>query len=141
MKTLLTGCLVLGGALWLPHTAGAAKDKAAAEAVIAHDVYFTLNENSPEARKKMVDACKKYLSKHPGTLYFAAGPRADDLKGQFNDQQFDVALHIYFKNKAALDKYIDSAKHHKFIDENKDSWKKVRVFDSEVEQSSASEEK
>jgi hypothetical protein len=101
--------------------------------MLAHDVYITLKDHSPEARKKLVEACRKHLSNHPGELFFAAGTRAEDFSRDVNDRDFDVSLHIYFKDKAAHDKYQDSARHHKFIDENQDSWKKVRVFDSQVE--------
>ncbi|HEV3256100.1 MAG TPA: Dabb family protein [Gemmataceae bacterium] len=141
MKLLLICCLALGLAVSMPHVASSADEKAAAEGAIAHDVYFTLKDSSPEARKKLVDACKKYLTKHPGTLYFGAGARAEDYKQESNDQEFDVALHIGFKNKEAYAKYRDSAKHRKFIEELKDGWKKVRVFDSHIEQPGASEEK
>ena len=41
-----------------------------------------------------------------------------------------MALTIVFENKAAHDKYQDHKRHLEFIKENKDSWKKVRVFDS-----------
>jgi hypothetical protein len=102
--------------------------------MIAHNVFFSLKDNAPEAKKKLVDACKEHLSKHPGTVFFAAGTRAEDLKRPVNDQDFDVGLHIVFKNRAAHDKYQESPRHLKFIEENKDSWKKVRVFDSEIEQ-------
>ena len=98
--------------------------------MLAHDVYFALKNNSSEAKSKLVEACQKYLSKHPGEVFFAAGTRAEDLQREVNDRDFDVALHIYFKDKAAHDKYQDSERHRQFIDENKDNWKKVRVFDS-----------
>lgn len=100
--------------------------------MLAHDVYFTLKDNTAEARNKLVEACKKYLSKHPGEVFFAAGTRAEDLQREVNDRDFDVALHIYFKDKAAHDTYQDSERHRQFIDENKDNWKKVRVFDSVI---------
>ena len=50
-----------------------------------------------------------------------------------NDVQFDVALHIVFKDIASHDKYAVAKRHKQFIAENKDNWKKVRVFDSIVE--------
>jgi hypothetical protein len=100
--------------------------------MVAHDVFFTLNDNSDAARKKLVDACKKYLSKHTGAVFFAAGTRAADFDRPVNDRDFDVSLHIYFQDKAAHDKYQDSERHQQFIAENKDNWKKVRVFDSLV---------
>src|SRR5437773_517981 len=65
---------------------------------IAHMVYFTLNDNSAPAQKKLVEACQKYLSKHPGTVYFSAGMLAADLKRPVNDTDWDVALHLVFKD-------------------------------------------
>ena len=53
-----------------------------------------------------------------------------------NDRDFDVALHLVFKNKAAHDKYSTAERHMKFIEETKANWKKVRVFDSYLEVSS-----
>ena len=50
-----------------------------------------------------------------------------------NDRDFDVALHVVFKDKAAHDEYQKTARHLKFIEENQANWKKVRVFDSGVE--------
>src|SRR5262249_6533700 len=101
--------------------------------MLVHNVYFSLKDNSPDARKKLVAACKKYLAKHPGTAYFAAGTLCEEVKRPVNDVDFDVALHLVFKNKDAHDKYQDADLHKQFIEENKDNWKKVRVFDSVVE--------
>ncbi len=101
--------------------------------MLSHDVYFSLKDNSPEAKKKLVAACKKYLSGHQGEVFFAAGTLAESLKREVNDVQFDVALHIVFKDMASHDKYQEAKRHQQFIDENKDNWKKVRVFDSIVE--------
>lgn len=105
-----------------------------ADRLLAHNVYFSLKDKSPEAKKKLVDACKKYLSKHPGTVFFAAGTLCEELSRPVNDRDFDVALHVVFKDKASQDKYQDAPLHLQFIQENKANWTKVRVFDSEVEQ-------
>lgn len=102
--------------------------------ILAHDVYFSLKDNSAESKSKLVEACKKHLSKHEGEVFFAAGTLAEDFQREINDRDFDVALHIFFKGKAAHDKYQSSKRHLQFIDENKEGWKKVRVFDSMVRQ-------
>lgn len=104
--------------------------------MLAHDVYFSLNDNSPEARQKLVNACKKYLSGHPGTVWFAAGPLAEEFQREVNDRGFDVALHLVFKSKAAHDEYATAERHLQFIQENKANWKQVRVFDSYLDVSS-----
>ena len=98
--------------------------------MISHDVYFSLKDNSPAGKKKLVDACKKYLTGHEGEVFYSAGPLVESLKRPVNDVDFDVALHIVFKDMAAHDKYQDAPRHQQFIDENKGDWKKVRVFDS-----------
>jgi hypothetical protein len=123
--------LAAGGyfALSTPPAGEAAEAK---EPMIAHMVYFSLKDNSPAAKQKLVEACKKYLDQHPGTVFFAAGTLAEDFNRPVNDRDFDVALHLVFKNKAAHDKYQDDERHQRFISENKENWKKVRVFDSAV---------
>lgn len=99
--------------------------------MLAHNVFFSLNEPTPENRQKLVEACQKYLSNHPGTVFFAAGTVAD-YDRPVNDRDFDVGLHLIFKDHAAHDAYQTAPLHEKFIAENKATWKKVRVFDSDV---------
>ncbi len=100
---------------------------------IGHMVFFELKDNSPEAKKKLVDACKKYLKNHEGIAYFSAGTRATEFDREVNAKEWDVALHLVFKDKKAHDKYQEHADHLKFIEENKANWKSVKVFDSNVE--------
>src|SRR5262245_24947066 len=109
-----------------------AKEKESSEGNIAHMVYFKLKDNSAGEKDRLVAACKKYLDKHDGTVYFSAGVISDDFKRPVNDREWDVALHLVFKNKTAHDKYQDHERHLKFIEENKANWEKVRVFDAVV---------
>jgi hypothetical protein len=104
----------------------------AAEPQLAHMVFFTLADDNAQNRKQLVDACEKYLADHEGVAYFSAGTLAEDLKRDVNDQDYDVALHLVFQNKAAHDQYQTHPRHVKFIEENKPLWKKVRVFDSYI---------
>jgi Stress responsive A/B Barrel Domain len=106
---------------------------ASTEAKIVHNVYFRLKDSSPEAMKMLVEACKKYLDGHPGTVYFAVGILAQDFQREVNDRDWDVGLHVVFGNKAAHDRYQEDPRHIQFIEENKANWKKVRVFDSAVD--------
>ncbi len=108
---------------------GEARVKAPAP-MLSHDVYFTLNDNSPQEKAKLVGLCQKYLSGHDGVVFFGAGPLAAELKREVNDLKFDVALHIVFKDMAAHDKYQVAPRHEEFIKEGKSGWKEVRVFDS-----------
>lgn len=97
---------------------------------LGHMVFFDLREDSKEAREKLAAGCLKYLGDHEGTVYFSVGTLVEDLRREVNDLDFDVALHLVFRDKAAHDKYQTHPRHLKFIEENKALWKKVRVFDS-----------
>jgi hypothetical protein len=59
---------------------------------LAHSVYFTLNDNSDEVKLKLVAACKKYLTGHPGAVFFAVGLLAGEYARSVNDRDFDVAF-------------------------------------------------
>lgn len=102
----------------------------AAEPQLAHMVFFTLADDTPANRERLVTACQEHLTKHEGTVHFSAGARIDVLKRDVNDQAFDVALHLVFVDKKAHDKYQTHPRHLQFIKENKELWSKVRVFDS-----------
>ncbi len=102
--------------------------------LLAHNVYFKLHDGSPAAVENLVAACKQYLADHPGVVFFAAGPLCRELNRPVNDRDFDVGLHVIFKDKASHDAYQKAAPHHQFIKENEASWKRVRVFDNWAEQ-------
>jgi len=123
----LPGLLVVLALLSLPAL------PAQAGPVLAHDVYFTLSDDSAEAKARLVAACRKYLTGHEGTVYFAVGTLAAELDRPVNDRGFHVALHVYFQDRAAHDKYQEAPRHEQFIEEEKANWKTVRVFDSWVE--------
>ena len=101
--------------------------------MLGHMVYFTLKDKSAAARARLVAACKKYLTGHPGTVFFAAGTLAEALDREVNVRDFDVALHLVFTDQAAHDRYQEAPRHVQFVEENKAGWRRVRVFDSLAE--------
>jgi Stress responsive A/B Barrel Domain len=103
------------------------------ETAVGHMVFFELKDKSPEAKKKLVDACYKYLKNHDGVLFFSAGPRVEEPKEAVSATDWDVALQIVFKDAASLKKYSTHPDHLKFISENKDGWKGVKVYDSHID--------
>jgi hypothetical protein len=106
--------------------------------MLAHSVFFSLNDRSEAAVQKMLGDCRKYLTGHPGILFFACGTPNQQLTRPVNDRDFDVALHIVFESLEAHDSYQDAPSHHQFISDNKPNWKLVRVFDTNVETSKSS---
>ncbi len=130
---VLFAIITIQGGL-LPERAAAFPDSKgdAAEPMLAHMVFFTLNDSSPENRAKLVAACDKYLNDHDGTVYYSAGTVAEEFDRPVNVRDFDVALHVVFQDKAAHDVYQTHPRHLEFIEENRSTWKQVRVFDSYV---------
>lgn len=102
----------------------------AEDAPVGHMVFFTLKDRTPANRDALLAGCKKYLGGHEGTLYFSVGTRGTEFNRDVNATDWDIALHLVFKNKAAHDKYQDAPRHLKFIEENKALWGKVAVYDS-----------
>jgi hypothetical protein len=104
----------------------------ATAARLAHDVFFTLSDNSPAKVTELVAACKKYLTDHPGLESFAVGTLNSQLRRPVNDLGYDVSLHLIFTDRAAHDAYQVAPRHNQFIEEQKSNWKQVRVFDSDL---------
>jgi quinol monooxygenase YgiN len=136
MRSILSALVSLALVCVVTCPFAAAADKVAEKSpMVAHNVFFSLKDKSDAARKALVDDCHKLLAPAPGIVFYAAGTLADDMKEmqrEVNDRDFDVALHCVFKDKAALAAYMTAPKHLEFIKKHKDTWKKVRVFDSYV---------
>jgi hypothetical protein len=107
-----------------------ASDTTGKSAPLAHIVFFTLAEPSDANRTKLIAACKKYLDKHDGVVYFGVGVNAPEYDREVNDRDYDVALHMIFKTARHQGAYQTHPRHVKFVEEYKALWKKVRVFDS-----------
>ena len=101
--------------------------------MLAHNVYFSLRDRSPEAIRHLLDACRTHLANRPGVMFFACGELASGCSRPVNDRDFDVSLHLIFKTVDDHDRYQNQdAEHQKFIAACRDNWAKVRVFDSVV---------
>lgn len=131
MTTPAFSLLLLLAAAMLCSCAMQSNQKAPA-ARLAHDVYFTLNDNSPAMREQLVAACYERLAGLSGIVFFSAGTRTPDLQRDVNDQGYDVSLHVYFADRPSHDAYQTAPPHLQFIAENKTNWKTVRVFDSDL---------
>ena len=99
---------------------------------LAHLVFFTLKDGSPESIDTVVAACNKYLNNHDGLVHFSVGTNVPDLQRPVNDQDYHVNLNVIFESRAAHDAYQTAERHLQFIAETKEGWEKVRIFDSYV---------
>lgn len=101
--------------------------------MLSHAVYFTLKEPTGESIARLVAACRRDLTDHPGTRAFSVGTRAGTAR-DVNDRDWDVALHLVFEDRAAHDRYQEAPRHRRFIEENSASWARVRVFDADLDE-------
>jgi hypothetical protein len=98
---------------------------------LAHHVFFILKDRSQEKIDELIAACHEYLDGHDGVVDFSAGSREKDLDREVNGD-FDVSLHVIFKDRATHDVYQTAPRHLKFIELQKDNWASVQVFDSNL---------
>lgn len=100
--------------------------------MLAHNVFFSIKNCTPQLREAVLADCQKYLTGHPGVLFFCCGTPSD-LNRPVNDRDFDVGLHLIFEDRAAHDAYMVAPRHQEFVAKNTPNWQKVRVFDSDCE--------
>ena len=126
-RTSLAACLA---ALALLGACKSAAAQPSSTPMLVHCVYFTLREDTPAARQRLIEGCYANLAPIEGIRHFWAGERDEGLVRDVNDKDFDVALTVVFRDRAAHDRYQPDERHQRFIAANKDNWEKVRVFDS-----------
>ena len=126
---------------WLPQPALSAPEENARvdSRMLSHNVFFKLKDPSAESRAALVQACHTYLSGHPGVVFYAAGGLAGEFDRGVNVRDFDVALHLVFADRASHDAYQAHPRHVRFVEENRERWSEVRVFDSWVSGASSAD--
>ena len=141
-KRFLPGLLLIAIALvLLPHAAFSEPkaDEGGTGQMLSHNVFFKLKESDDASREVLINACHKFLSGHPGVVFYAAGSLAGEFDRGVNVRDFDVALHLVFADRAAHDAYQEHPRHQQFVEENRETWAEVRVFDSWVADAPKSE--
>jgi len=100
--------------------------------MLGHYVFFSLHDATPGAIDAFIASGEALLAPQEGIVFFGMGPRTQDLNRPVNDTQFDVGLQIIFSDRAAHDRYQEVPEHLKFIEQNKENWSKIRVFDVDL---------
>lgn len=81
----------------------------------AHMFFFQLCDTNPKLVKDFIDFCQKYLGGHQGQIHFSVGLRALEINRDVSGTNFEVSVHMIFKNKKAFDDYSNSKTHEEFI--------------------------
>lgn len=97
--------------------------------IFIHHVYFWLkNPGNKEDLNKLIKGLEK-LSKIDYIKLFHIGKPADTNRDVI-DTSYSVSWLLFFKNKEEEERYQKDPIHLKFVEECKDLWQKVVVYDS-----------
>jgi len=101
------------------------------ETGLVHTVFFWMHENvTDEQKANFAKNGLGELVKVPSIYKSYFGPPADTAPRDVGDSSYDFALNCHFKNKADQDTYQIDPIHLKFIEDFKDLWKEVKVYDN-----------
>jgi hypothetical protein len=95
---------------------------------VAHDVFFVLEDSSPENCAALVAACER-LRVIPGVVRVTAGVRDVSQTREVNRQDFHVGLHVEFEDEAAYEGYLPHPVHQELLDAFREGFRAVEVFD------------
>jgi len=121
---------LLSAAFLLAACAGPSQqDNAALQGTqVLHDVFFTLEDSSPEACEALARACST-LGDIPGVLHVTAGVRDESQQRKVNRQDFHVGLHVEFASPEAYEAYGPHPVHQALVEAHRGNFKAVEVFD------------
>ena len=98
--------------------------------VLIHTVFFWTKEGTTDAQKKAFEVGLEKLGTCPqiGTFYW--GPPAPTEKRDVVDNSYDYAINVHFNSLEDQAAYQAEPIHLQFIEDHKDIWGKVIVYDN-----------
>lgn len=127
-KSILTFALLLVTAITFPQSDDTVNEF---DSNFAHVVYFWFNDPDDEqARERFEASLRKFLdnSKYAKTNFIGTPPKA---VRDVVDDSFTYNLIVTFESAEAQEGYQKEEAHITFIEECKDLWKKVIVYDAQ----------
>jgi hypothetical protein len=104
-------------------------DATPVQATIVHAVFFELKPGLSDAQvRDFIEGCYR-LADIPSVRQIEVGPRDERMQREVNDQKFGIGLVVYFDDKAGHDLYQDHPIHLEMIQNHREKWAGVRVFD------------
>lgn len=94
-----------------------------------HSVYFYLNEGVEKSQiHQLIDDCKILLGSIKTVTSLWVGEPAGTPR-EVVDNSYGISLIVFFDNEDGHDYYQRSEEHRKFIERNKNTWNRLRVYD------------
>lgn len=95
-----------------------------------HSVYFYLDENATAAQKEqLIEDCKSLLGSIKTVRHLIVGVPAGTPRDVV-DNSYGVNLTVFFDGVEGHDYYQKAEEHLQFIERNKKTWKRVRIYDT-----------
>lgn len=101
---------------------------------LVHSVFFWLKEDLTAAEEKAFKDGLKSLATIKTVQQCLIGPPAPTEKRDVIDDSYSYALLLHFADIDDQDAYQVDPLHLKFIEDHKDKWTKVIVYDNSVEE-------
>lgn len=103
-----------------------------AEPGLVHSVYFWLNDDVDEAGHQAFRDAVMELEAISTVQRMFVGPAADTNEPGITDNTFDLALIVWYKNRADYDAYQTDPLHTAFVESQKAKFKQVKVMDNNL---------
>ena len=100
--------------------------------VLIHTVFFWTKEGTTAEQKKDFEAGLVKLGTCPQIQSFFWGPPAPTENRDVVDNTYDFAINVHFASVDDQNEYQDEPIHQEFIENHKDIWGKVVVYDNVV---------
>ncbi len=97
-----------------------------------HTVYFWFKDEVPQERKVAFEKDLAELGKVPSIQSYYYGPPAPTENRDVVDSSYDMAINVHFASVEDEAAYQIDPIHLKFVEECKDLWDKVVVYDNIV---------
>ena len=100
--------------------------------MLIHVVYFWLNDNAPaDEAAKLAESCRSLLGKIPTVRHLWAGGPAETPRRDVVDASYAVGLIVVLDDAGkSHEVYQEHPLHKQFIEQHKQHWKKVQIYDS-----------
>lgn len=99
---------------------------------LMHSVYFWLNDDVDEAGRREFREAAQALEAVSTVQKLFVGPAADTEEPGITDNTFDLALIVWYKNRADYDAYQVDPLHKAFVESQKAKFKQVKVMDNNL---------
>lgn len=130
--SLLFSVLSCGSSKTIPSAAAKNNTTNMEKPVLIHTVFFWVKEGTTDIERQAFEKGLVMLGTCPQIHNFYWGPPAPTEARGVVDNTYDYAINVHFKSLDDQAEYQKEPIHMKFIEDHKDLWGKVIVYDNTI---------